>query len=88
MDNIDCKERFTVEEINLMCLYDTNSLSALRNDLVTALHDVYQPDMIILFGSTLEKLDTITDEEFADIGFYAAEDMAAFDFDDNEAVYV
>jgi len=45
-------------------------------------------DAIILFGSTLEKLDIIVDEEFVDIGFYAAEDIAAFDLDDNEAVYV
>jgi hypothetical protein len=43
--------------------------------------------MFALFGSTLEKLDTITDEEFADIGFYAAEDMAAFNFEDSKAVY-
>ena len=67
-------EKFSVEEINLMCLYDTSSPTALRNDLITAVHDVYQPDMIALFGSTLEKLDGITDEDFADIGFYAADD--------------
>ena len=79
---MDCMGRFSAEEINLMCIYDTSSPNALRNDLITALHDVYEPDMIALFGKTLEKLDTITQEEFENIGFYAAEDdTAAFIFE-------
>ena len=78
---MDLIGKFSVEEINLMCIYDISTCETLRNDLVTALHDVYEPDMISLFGSTLEKLDTITQEEFNDIGFYAAdEDTAAFIF--------
>jgi len=67
-------EKFSAEELNLMCIFDTSSREALRNDLVTALHDVYEPDMIEIFGSVLEKLDTITDEDFAVIGFYIADD--------------
>ena len=67
-------DKFSTEELNLMCIFDTASREALRNDLVTALHDVYEPDMIAIFGSTLEKLDSITDEEFAQIGFYIADD--------------
>ena len=72
-------DRFSVEEINLMCLYDTSSLESLRNDLVSALIHVYQPDVIELFTSTLEKLDSITDKEFEDIGFYAADDAEIYD---------
>lgn len=71
-------KNFTVEEINLMCIYDTSSISALRNDLLTALHDVYEPDMIDLFGTTLEKLDTITDQDFAAIRSYAADEAVVF----------
>ena len=74
---MDIMGKFTAEQINLMCIYDTSSIESLRNDLVTALHDIYEPDMIALFNSTLVKLDTITTEEFADIGFYAAEDDSA-----------
>ena len=72
-------EKFSVEELNLMCIFDTANREALRNELVTALHDIYEPEMIELFGSTLEKLDTLTDEEFTAVGFYIADD---FDEDD------
>jgi len=72
-------EKFSVEELNLMCIFDTANREALRNELITALHDIYEPEMIELFGSTLEKLDTLTDEEFAAIAFYIADD---FDEDD------
>jgi hypothetical protein len=57
-----------------MSIFDTTDREALRNDLVTALHDVYEPDMIEIFGSTLEKLDTLTNDEFAEIGFFIADD--------------
>jgi hypothetical protein len=67
-------DRFSAEEINLMVIFDTSTREALRNDLLTALHDVYEPEMIEVIGSTLEKLDSITDEEFTEIGFYIADD--------------
>ena len=67
-------DKFSTEELNLMSIFDTADRETLRNDLVTALHDVYEPDMIELFGSTLEKLDNLTDEEFAEIGFFIADD--------------
>ena len=71
---ITALDRFSAEEINLMSIFDTASREALRDDLLTALHDVYEPEMIEIIGSTLEKLDGITDEEFAEIGFYIADD--------------
>jgi hypothetical protein len=67
-------ERFSTEELNLMCIFATTDREALRSDLITALQDVYEPDMIEVFGSTIEKLDTLTDDEFAEIGFYIADD--------------
>jgi len=67
-------DKFSAEELNLMSIFDTADREILRNDLITALHDVYEPDMIELFGSTLEKLDSLTDEEFAELGFYIADD--------------
>jgi hypothetical protein len=67
-------DRFNAEEINLMAIFDTTTREALRNDLLTALHDVYEPEMIEVIGNTLEKLDSLTDEEFAEIGFYIADD--------------
>ena len=67
-------DRFSAEEINLMSIFDPADREALRNDLLTALHDVYEPEMIEIIGSTLEKLDSLTDDEFAKIGFYIADD--------------
>ena len=67
-------DKFSAEEINLMSIFDTSDRETLRNDLVTALHDVYEPEMIEVFGSALEKLDTLTDEELAEIGFCIADE--------------
>ena len=76
-------DKFSAEEINLMCLFDTTDREALRNDLLTALHDVYEPEMIEVIGSTMEKLDSLTDDEFAEIGFYIADDD---EFTDGDAI--
>jgi len=67
-------DKFSAEELNLMSIFDTADRITLRNDLVTALHDVYDPDMTELIGSALERLDTLTDEEFTELGFYIADD--------------
>ena len=67
-------DRFSAEELNLMGIFNTADREVLRSDLLTALHDVYEPDMIELFGSVLEKLDSLTDDEFAEIGFHIADD--------------
>ena len=67
-------DRFSAEEINLMGIFDTTSREALRNDLLTALHDVYDPDVIEVIGGSFEKLDSLTDDEFAEIGIYIADD--------------
>ena len=61
-------EQFTLEELYLMRIFDTSSREALRNALLAGLYDVdtsAEPELLSLFGSTLEKLDNLTDEEFA-----------------------
>ena len=68
------RDKFTVEETNLMCIYDTSSRTALLNDLVTGRRDVYDPDMAAIFESPITKLEALTDEEFTDIGLYYADD--------------
>jgi len=67
-------DKFSTEELNLMCIFDTTDRETLRDDLVTALHDVYEPEMIELIGTTLEKLDSLTYEEFTELGFFIADD--------------
>lgn len=67
-------EIFTAEEINLMCIYDTSSRGALLSDLKMSLADVYDPDMREIFHAAIAKLETLTDSDFLDIGFYIADE--------------
>ena len=67
-------DRFSAEEINLMCIYDTTSRQGLLSDLRAGLADVYDPEMREVFESTITKLERLSDDEFSEIGFYAADD--------------
>ena len=64
-----------------MCIYDTKSRTALLSDLKQGLADVYEPDMREIFGTAISKLESITDDDFADIGFYIADDFMEGDSD-------
>jgi len=66
-------EKFTFEELCLIRIFDTSNRDILRNELVSGLHYVdedTEPDLIGLFGSSLEKLETLTDEEFTALSIY------------------
>lgn len=65
---------FTVEEINLMCIYDTSSRSALLSDLKMGLDDVYEPEMREIFDTAITKLEKLTEADFSNIGFYIADE--------------
>ena len=54
--------KFTVEEINFMCVFETQDRTE-------------DSDMEGLGEQVLGKLQSITDEEFAEISLEAAEDM-------------
>jgi len=75
-------DKFSVEEINLMCIYDTSSRDSLLSDLRASLSDVYDPEMREVFESTIEKLEILSDGAFSEIGFYIADD---FDGDEGES---
>lgn len=62
---------FTVEEMNLMCIYDTGNKAALLTGIRESLPDVYEPELREIMEKTISKLEALTDEEFAEIGFYA-----------------
>jgi len=65
---------FSVEEINLMCIFDING----RNDLITELRDslrgVYEPDIREVYESTIKKLEKMSDVDFAEVGLYIADE--------------
>ena len=64
--------KFTVEEENLICIYDTTSRGALMNALRTAMPDFDEPEMRELAGNVLRKLDGMSDEDFSELVFSPA----------------
>lgn len=58
--------RFTVEESNLMCIYNTGS----RADLLSELSEIQshlaadETELIFLTKSVIDKLSALSDEEF------------------------
>jgi hypothetical protein len=68
------KEIFSVEETNLMCIFDTKDKAALLAELRESLPSVYDPDMRDIYESAILKLEKISDDEFSGIGLYIADD--------------
>ena len=70
---------FTNDEMNLMCIYNTGTKDGLM-DALTAMREYLEPDekeLLTLTDSVLEKLEAITDAEYAELELYP-------DFDDEE----
>jgi len=64
---------FTVEEEQLMWIFETGSRKILLNILREALNsDVYDLEMREIYVSTIEKLEKISDDDFAALEFYPA----------------
>lgn len=67
---------FTVEEINLLCIYSTETRAGLLADLRGALPDVTDPELREIIENAAAKLDAMTDAEYIEIqpGLIPAED--------------
>ena len=65
--------RFTVEELNLISIYIYEDRTSLIEEMSDAL-PYMDEDMRELADRTLEKLRTMTDDEFAELDVYAADD--------------
>ena len=65
---------FSVEEMNLMCIFNINDKNALLTELRDSLRGVYEPDMREVYKSTIEKLAKMSDADFAEIGLYIADE--------------
>lgn len=63
-------EQFTVEEINLMCIFNTTGRVALVDDLLGALDSFDEPELIEIAERVLVKLSKMTDADFAALEFY------------------
>ena len=58
---------FTIEEINLMCIYDTGTRQGLMDALKAMLGDLLPEEVQLrqLTESVLARLDGMTDDEYA-----------------------
>ena len=64
---------FTVEEINLMCVFDAKSRTELIEDIGRVLPHLDDKDMEELANRVIDKLQNMTDEEFEEVVLEAAE---------------
>ena len=72
--------KFSIEEMNLMCIYDTHNKDSLIRDIQNGLSEVADDELREIMEQTLSKLRNLTDEEFSEINFYGDYD------DENEEV--
>jgi len=66
--------RFTVEETNLLSIYADSSKQALLENINAAL-PYMDADMRELAGRTMQKVDALTEEEYAELAVYAADEV-------------
>ena len=64
---------FTVEEINLMCVFDAKGRTELIEDIGRVLLHLDDKDMEELANRVICKLQNMTDEEFGEVVLEAAE---------------
>ena len=63
---------FTVEEINLMCVFDAKGRTELIENISRVLPHLDDKDMEELANRVIGKLQNMTDEEFAEVVLEAA----------------
>ncbi|WP_028309366.1 transposon-transfer assisting family protein [Desulfitibacter alkalitolerans] len=56
---------FTVEEINLMCVYDTSDRGRLLTGIRESLPHLLEPELKELAQGIIGRLEAMTDREFA-----------------------
>ena len=65
--------KFTVEEINLMCVFEGHDRKGMAADIRNVIKHIQDSDMAELAEQVLEKLESMSDEEFAQVALEAAE---------------
>jgi hypothetical protein len=59
--------KFTVEEINLMCVFEGRDRKGMAADIKNVIPHIQDSDMVELAGQVLDKLGAMSDEEFAEV---------------------
>ena len=60
---------FTVEEENLLCIFDTSSRAAAIAEICGVLPDFDEPELREIAGDVLRKLEAMSGVEFAALDF-------------------
>ena len=66
-------DKFTVEEINLMCVFEEQDRKSMIADIKNVIPHIQDSDMVELAGQVLGKLEAMSDAEFAEVALEAAE---------------
>ena len=66
--------KFTVEEINFMCVFEAQNRTEMMKEIRRIMPHIKDSDMENLAGEMLRKLDGMTDKEFAEISLEAVEE--------------
>jgi len=74
-------DQFTVEEVNLMCIFDTSDREMLIAELLKALSD-FDDEMLDIAGVVLDKLSNMSDADFTALELYPAYE----DYDEEQEV--
>lgn len=66
---------FTVEEMNLMCIYDVSDRRRLISGIRESLPDIYEPELRELTLQVLSRLEGMSDKAFAALDFIVTDDF-------------
>ncbi|MDR1464281.1 MAG: transposon-transfer assisting family protein [Oscillospiraceae bacterium] len=58
---------FSAEEINLLCIYSTETRAELLDDLRQALSTVFDPELRAIIKTAAAKIEGMTDAEYTEI---------------------
>ena len=61
--------KFTISEINIICIYQGDTKADTIDNIMSAIPDFREREMVEIAESAITKLDTITEMEFADYNF-------------------
>jgi hypothetical protein len=67
-------EQFTIEEINLICIFNTNSRSELITELIEVIDGFEDDEIFEIAQNALNKFSKLNDADFAALEFYPTYD--------------
>lgn len=69
--------KFNLEEINLICIYrdESNGRAELVANMIEALPYIDDADIKELAERTIDKIMALTDQEYSELSFYAADEI-------------